>query len=172
LGNKISLYGSTFSQYGMGIQSNLLQIYSSASSSDIAFGYGSSTTFTENVRIKGNGRVGILTNNPGSELEVNGYTMLGSNAPAIKTLKLTGTTAATQGGSVVIPHGINGTKILSITVAVEYAFNNFLPYSYKFNAGYEFYFVYNTTNITVFNMTANSTNILSKPIKIFITYEQ
>jgi hypothetical protein len=59
LGDKISLYGNTGDHYGFGIQSNLLQIHSSLSTTDIAFGYGQSLSFTENMRIKGNGYLGI-----------------------------------------------------------------------------------------------------------------
>jgi len=59
LGDKISLYGEWGDHYGFGIQSNLLQIHSSLSTTDIAFGYGQSLSFTENMRIKGNGYLGI-----------------------------------------------------------------------------------------------------------------
>ena len=59
LGDKISLWGQSGAHYGFGIQSNLLQIHSSASSADIAFGYGESAAFTETARIRGNGYVGI-----------------------------------------------------------------------------------------------------------------
>ena len=64
-GHKISLYSSGITaQYGFGVQGGLLQMYSDAFNSDIAFGYGGSTSFTERMRIKGNGNVGIGTNNP------------------------------------------------------------------------------------------------------------
>lgn len=73
LGNKLSIwYSSASSQYGVGIQSGLFQIYCAASSDNIAFGYGSSTSFTELMRIKGNGNVGIGTNSPTQKLDVNG----------------------------------------------------------------------------------------------------
>lgn len=59
-GNKIALWGdASGGHYGIGIQGSLLQLYGSASNADIAFGYGSSTAFTERMRIKGNGNVGI-----------------------------------------------------------------------------------------------------------------
>jgi hypothetical protein len=55
LGDKISLWGNSGSHYGLGVQSGLLQVHSDGSGSDIAFGYGSSAAFTENLRIKGTG---------------------------------------------------------------------------------------------------------------------
>ncbi len=64
-GNKISLFSSGVNaQHGIGVQGGLLQVYADLATSDIAFGYGGSTSFTERMRIKGNGNVGIGTNNP------------------------------------------------------------------------------------------------------------
>lgn len=54
LGDKISLWGDAAS-YGFGIQQYLLQIHTDASFSDIAFGYGTSAAFQENMRITGTG---------------------------------------------------------------------------------------------------------------------
>ena len=62
LGNKISLFGNTGNHYGFGIQSGLLQIYSDASAANIAFGYGSSTSFNERMRIINNGIDGMILN--------------------------------------------------------------------------------------------------------------
>ncbi len=92
LGNKISLWwGSNASaHYGFGIQANLLQIYTDSNSSDIAFGYGSSASFTERVRIKGNGNVGIGTSNPQNLLTVGPNPTAGFNAAELAQFARTG----------------------------------------------------------------------------------
>jgi hypothetical protein len=69
LGDKISLWtDGSATHYGLGVQSNLLQMFTKTSLDDIAFGFGSSTAFTERMRIKGNGLVGIGNANPYSPL--------------------------------------------------------------------------------------------------------
>ena len=69
-GDKISLFANSGNHYGFGIQGGLLQIHSDYATSDIAFGYGNSASFTETMRVKGNGNVGIGTSNPGAPLHV------------------------------------------------------------------------------------------------------
>lgn len=66
VGDKICLWGSTGNIYGMGIQASLMQFYVPNSNSDMAFGFGGSATFSEKVRIKGNGRMGVGTSTPGN----------------------------------------------------------------------------------------------------------
>ena len=63
LGDKISLWtdGSP-THYGLGIQGGLLQIFSKAEFDNIGFGYGSSYSFTERVRIINWGDVGLRVN--------------------------------------------------------------------------------------------------------------
>ena len=58
-GQKITLFGDNHPNYGIGIQPSLLQIHTDAASSDIAFGYGSSGSFTQRFRMKGNGTLRI-----------------------------------------------------------------------------------------------------------------
>ena len=75
LGDKISLYGSpNGGSYGFGIQGSVLQIHTSGRDEDVAFGHGSSGSMSETMRIKGNGTVGIGTDNPdpGFKLDVRG----------------------------------------------------------------------------------------------------
>jgi len=71
LGDKISFWGAG-DHYGIGIQNNLLQIHTAGALSDVAFGYGTSATFNETMRIKGIGRVGIGTSAPSQALDVTG----------------------------------------------------------------------------------------------------
>jgi len=55
IGSKISLYGQTGNHYGFGIQGGLFQMYADAAAANIAFGYGSSTSFTERMKLYNNG---------------------------------------------------------------------------------------------------------------------
>ena len=59
LGDKISLWGTTGNHYGVGVQSGLLQIHSDASFAHIGFGFGSSSNFTERMRIINEGEYGM-----------------------------------------------------------------------------------------------------------------
>jgi hypothetical protein len=60
VGDKISLFGNTSAHYGLGIQNALLQIHTDAAGSAIAFGYGSSSNFTERARIINAGTDGMM----------------------------------------------------------------------------------------------------------------
>lgn len=70
LGDKIALWGNSDAHYGFGIQGGLLQIHTDGQGSDVAFGFGPSANFTESARIKGDGRVGIGTNAPLTQLHI------------------------------------------------------------------------------------------------------
>ncbi|MEO6253056.1 MAG: hypothetical protein ABIO79_07115 [Ferruginibacter sp.] len=172
-GDKISLFGNSGAHYGLGIQGYLMQIHTNDASADIAFGYGSSSSFTETMRIKGNGNMGIGTTTPTTKLEVNGYTKLGNDAPSIKVKKLTGTTASTEGGIIHIPHGLDASKILSVSVMISASFDTWYgPNSAGFGVNFYWFVIPNSGAVSVFNRTGDSVYLLSRPIKILITYEE
>jgi len=83
LGDKISLWGNSGAHFGFGIQNNLLQIHTDTSAADVAFGSGSSASFTETMRVKGNGNVGIGTAVPVAKLDVNGTGRFGNDTAKI-----------------------------------------------------------------------------------------
>ena len=101
-----------------------------------------------------------------------GYTRLGgAAAPAIKQKKITGTTAAAQGGTVDVAHGITESKIIAVT-ALVYDGSNHFPPRFVFYAGRE-YDVYTGNGLVVIALSAaNSSYILSKAFKVLITYEE
>lgn len=61
-GNKISLFQNGSNHYGIGTQASVLQIFTPTSADDIAFGYGNSGAFTENIRMDGSGSLAVKTN--------------------------------------------------------------------------------------------------------------
>jgi len=104
---------------------------------------------------------------------VGGFSSLGGDAnhPGIKVKVLTGTTAATQGGSVSIPHGVAHLKITSVSMMVL-VMNQWIPHSYTRDANYEFNFVVNSIDLAVLNLAGNSAGILSKPLIATIIYKE
>lgn len=109
-------------------------------------------------------------------IDISGYTQLGKTteaAPAIKMKKLTGTSAAAQGAVVTIPHGLTRSKIIGVQVLLNYAAaGGDIPASYLDVAGYEYNWQVTNADINIYNKAGNSINILSKPVKILITYEE
>lgn len=133
--------------------------------------------YPSRLSIINNGNIGIGTEVPSTKLEVNGFTKLGSDAPAIKIKKLTTgcTTSANSGfpsGEISLTHGITPSKILKVEALVEYA-TNFWVKDGNDLFGYEFDVYVTNTTISLRNLSGSaSSEIRSKPCKILITYEE
>jgi hypothetical protein len=100
------------------------------------------------------------------------YTELGESGPAIKMKKLTGTTDSAEGGDTVVAHGLDGAKILDISVTVDRGDGWFFPPEHTFNAEHQYSVAFSDSNVSVVNSAANSANILSKSFTVLITYEE
>jgi hypothetical protein len=114
--------------------------------------------------------------NQGGETIIDGYTRLGATAPAVKTMKVTGTTSSSSGGSTTVSFpGVPSGKILSMSVHVAYSTNAFVPHSYTVNGGYEFHYYYydsaGNTSLIVWSQSGNDTFVLNKPFVAYVTYE-
>jgi len=102
LGDKISLWGGANSpgnnHYGLGVQGSLLQIFVPGNGDNIAFGTGRSNAFIEHMRITGNGRVGIGTNNPSYPVTLSTSTAGGGFVHTFTTNSVSVGTFANAGG--------------------------------------------------------------------------
>ena len=137
-----------------------------AANNFISFDYNGNTPILD---LKGNGNV-----------EVAGYTKLGgAAAPSIKIIKYTGNTAATDGGTIEILHGLGNDKIVSMDLMVNYSGSSFIEEDYVAASGYEcnIFVGLGITNflqpvIKITNKLGNSGNVLLKPYKLIVTYEE
>lgn len=128
----------------------------------MAFSTSDGTTLTAQVVIDKNGKVSITD-----------YTVLGIGAPAIKMKKLTGTSPAAEGGTVSITHGLTASKILSVTATIQDSnWNDYRLPGDRYAADCEYYLSIGATGITVALSATNSGYLLSRPVKIIVTYEQ
>lgn len=110
------------------------------------------------------------------------FNRFGSDAPAIKCKKFTGTTADTQGGMVGVPHGLTigpyGSKLLGATCWVHSTWggfaNRFPPNTVPtgVNAGTDsFYrFTFDGSQFFIANDTTHSANILGQTYVVFFWY--
>jgi hypothetical protein len=118
------------------------------------------------------GNVGIGTTSPSSTLEVNGYTKLGSDAPAIKKKKITGTTPST-GGTSSYSTGIAFSKILSLNVLVTgTSGEKMLPESLEIDdPSYYHAYIESDGDIGIY-VPSTGTNVGSSSFVAVIEYEE
>jgi len=161
-----------FMGFGVNAQTLRYQI-PAVSNSHVFYAGTSSTNSNELMRITGTGNVGIGAF-PGAKLEVNGFTKLGSAAPAIKQKEITGfNTAAIDGGSAFVSHGLTPDKILDVAIfveAVESGLVSQIPPRFPRGVGFSYSYIINFTSIEVY--LNDGANILNKPIRILITYKE
>jgi hypothetical protein len=121
--------------------------------------------------IAGDGGVGCLTYSDGAVWRRVGDGSL-ITAIDIKQTVLTGTTAATQGGSVNIAHGLTGSKILAWSSKITQSTNAGIEPNFNVSnlTGFEYTVYHDGTNMIVTNLSGNSSNILSKTVTIVLSH--
>lgn len=138
------------------------------------FNVNSATPANNFVSFDYNGNTPILDMQGNGNVKVSGFTTLGNDptAPRIKMKTLTSTTGATQGAanSPIMIHGVTASKIISVSVFVDFGSNFFIPPGFVASAGQQYDYQITVSTIETFNHPTNSGNILSKPIKVVITY--
>ncbi len=93
-----------------------------------------------------------------------------SQVNGISLKKLTGTTAAAEGGTVTVAHGLTLSQIISWTLAVEVNASKCITQGNSATPGFEIQAFPGTTVFTVENDSANSELVLSKPFTILVFY--
>ena len=86
--------------------------------------------------------------------------------------RLSGNTSTTQGGITIIPHQIDASKILGVTLNVVYIHSEAIgPNYYELSGpGYAYSSWYDATNVNILTSPNNSGFILNKPVSVLIFY--
>ena len=132
-------------------------------------------TYTESTELfwdDVNKRLGIGTATPQATVDVNGFTMLGSDTTKIKMKKLTGTTGGTEGDQTNITHGLDRSKIIGCQVLVTAANNNRILPAFIEVDEYEYSVFIDATNVRIDLHATNSNSIRSGAITVLLTYEE
>lgn len=136
---------------------------------------------TDPLFIIGNGtsdtdRKNAMTVYKNANTEISGYTRLGlasEGAPIIKTKKIINTSHADHNGEQPISHGLTASKILSVSVLIEWNTNQFAPPAYSQSANLLYNYYINDANIVIRNDTPSGNCLIcNKAVKLLITYEE
>ena len=129
------------------------------------------TVTGNNVNALGN--VGIGTTTPGTRLDVNGGTKLGAGAPAIKMLKVTGTTGSTDGSYAILTTGVTSSKILSVSLLVNFSGDRWEAPNDIASASTQYtWYLEENGQLYVYMVPTHSSQVHSKPVKALVTYEE
>lgn len=103
---------------------------------------------------------------------IGGFTKLGGDAtaPKIKMKKLTLTNGA-AGITTPIAHGLTQSKILSVSILINASTGNDIPPQSTYSS-FEYDFYVSPTNIFIKNVSGNDSNIVGRPVRILVTYEE
>lgn len=103
---------------------------------------------------------------------IGGFTKLGNDAtaPKIKMKKLTLTNGA-AGITTPIAHGLTQSKILSVSILINASTGNDIP-PHSTYSSFEYDFYVSSTNIFIKNVSGNDSNIVGRPVRILVTYEE
>jgi hypothetical protein len=138
-------------------------------------GFGSfvGMTVTDNVGMYSPslGKFTLTSNMSNGNLDVVGYTKMGTGAHAIKMVQFTGTISSTDGGFTSITHGLTASKIINVSVIIEYSPGFFVPNSYYYVLGYGINYPITPTLLNILNISSGgSASILGKPFVATVTY--
>jgi hypothetical protein len=106
--------------------------------------------------------------------DISGFTRLGTlseGAPRIKHKKITLNSPNNDGGIISTSHGLTYSKILSATAVLDFGAGSITP-GYRYSNGFEYSLSFDANLVYISNQAGNSTNILNKPVKVLITYEE
>ena len=105
-------------------------------------------------------------------LDLAGPVAIGTGAPRVKMVKLTGTSAA-AGSSVAIAHGLSDrAKMIDAQVLVSNNTGNRIPPNFTSVGNHEFDFFIDTTNVHIYCIAGNSSGIDNNAVTVLITYEE
>jgi hypothetical protein len=109
-----------------------------------------------------------------NSLSVSGFTRLGESAPAIKTKLITGTTSVLPAGFADIPHGLDKSKIIGISILVTTIDGVDVGPGYFPTTGLWYQFQLNATNVRIVNpiLPIDCALILLRPVRILLTYQE